>query len=156
MQSYSISGICTIVNAKKISTRRRQCAPCAFFFIFRCVKYYISNMPCLRHSSTWLSGQMLACTSPMWAFCSRYMHKRLCPMPPPIEYGSSPAIRARWNARLRRSSQPRALSWATRLSSLTRMPIDDSSNGISSTLSQRMRSPLSPRNPSSFSEIQSS
>ena len=57
----------------------------------------MSAMPALAHSSIWSSGQIEACTSPMWAFLRRNMHSRLCPMPPPIDKGSSPRSSMEWN-----------------------------------------------------------
>ena len=44
------------------------------------------------HCSRTSSGQMLTCTSPICAFCSKSIHNLDCPIPPPIVSGSSFAI----------------------------------------------------------------
>ena len=56
----------------------------------------ISGIPASRHSCLMLSGQMLACISPMCALWSITMQRRLCPIPPPMERGSLPSSSWRW------------------------------------------------------------
>ena len=46
---------------------------------------YSSGMPALAQASRVAASQTLACTSPMWALPSSSMHRRLWPMPPPME-----------------------------------------------------------------------
>ena len=56
----------------------------------------ISGIPASRHSCLMLSGQMLACISPLCALWSITMQRRLCPIPPPMERGSLPSSSWRW------------------------------------------------------------
>ena len=46
---------------------------------------YSSGMPALAQASRVAASQTLACTSPMWALPSSSIHRRLWPMPPPME-----------------------------------------------------------------------
>lgn len=84
------------------------------------------------------------------------MHRRLWPMPPPMELGSCPSSRDLWNRNWLRSVQQRLSSCSRSDSGLTRIPIDDSSNEDDSTGFQKIKSPLRPVYPSEFGVIQSS
>ena len=51
---------------------------------------YSNVMPAASHRSTVSRSHKLACTSPMWQVPSSSMHRRDWPMPPPMDWGSSP------------------------------------------------------------------
>ena len=57
---------------------------------------YRRQILCFSHSSRICAGQILACTSPMWALSKRSMHSLDWPMPPPMVQGSSPFKSMRW------------------------------------------------------------
>ena len=45
---------------------------------------YSRKISCSAHALTISSGQTETCTSPICALRRKYIHSRLCPMPPPI------------------------------------------------------------------------
>ena len=79
----------------------------------------------------------------MWQQPIISMHSRLWPMPPPMVRGSSPARSILWKGSSRRSSQPARVSWRARLSSSTRMPMEEISKARPSTSFHMRMSPLS-------------
>ena len=85
----------------------------------------------------------LDCTSPMWHVPIMSMQRRLWPMPPPMVRGSSPFSSILWKGSSARSSHPASFSWRARLSSSTRMPIEEISNAHSRTGFHIRISPLS-------------
>ena len=50
---------------------------------------YSSGIPAALQALRVSSSQMVACTSPMWALPMSSMHRRLWPMPPPMDRGST-------------------------------------------------------------------
>ena len=55
---------------------------------------YFKLMLCFLHVSIISSGHIEDCTSPTWAARKKNIHKRDCPIPPPIERGMVPSNRA--------------------------------------------------------------
>ena len=116
----------------------------------------ISVMPISAHSLRMSSGQMLACISPICALCSITMHRRLWPMPPPMDNGSLSSRSCLWKYSFSRSCFSYISSCLSRLSLSTRMPIELSSNERPKTGYQIRMSPLRPFFPFSATVDQSS
>ena len=104
-------------------------------------------MPCSSHSFLMLSGHMLACISPICAFFRYSIHRRDCPIPPPMLSGSEPFRSLLWKYNSFRSSFPESSNWRNSASLSTRIPIDESSMARPSTSFHTRRSPLSPGSP---------
>lgn len=77
-------------------TRRFFVKPSAAASIKNYHSYQISVIPYFLHSLRISSGHILDCISPRCALCSSIKHRRLCPIPPPMLSGSSPANSRLW------------------------------------------------------------
>ena len=58
------------------------------------------------------------------------MHSRDCPIPPPMDWGSSPPSSILWKGRLLRSSWPERVSCLSSAASSTRMPMRPQRNSL--------------------------
>lgn len=75
------------------------------------------------------------------------IHRRDCPIPPPMLSGSEPFRSLLWKYNSFRSSFPESSNWRNSASLSTRIPIDESSMARPSTSFHTRRSPLSPGSP---------
>ena len=136
---YHIKPCLSSANTILIKKYKNKALAWGLLFVW----YHNNGTPASPQTRTVSSSQMLDCTSPICAQPIISMHRRDCPIPPPIVRGSSSARSILWNGSALRSLWSAIVSWRSSYSASTRIPIDEISSARPSVSSQKKISPFS-------------